>query len=57
MSGRKVLLDLAHRAGVVALLAGTAYGTCFVGYGVMELRRAGQAAAKIEAEEDRTKAP
>lgn len=42
----KLLADLVHRGTVLTLLAGTAYGTFFVTSCVMELRKAGQEAAK-----------
>ena len=48
MSGAKIALDLVHKASVMSLLAGTAYGTYFVSCAMVELRRAGQAAAKQE---------
>lgn len=50
MSGGKVALDLIHKASVVSLLAGTAYGVYFVSSAVMELRRMGQDAAKKQEE-------
>lgn len=50
MSGGKVALDVIHKAAVVSLLAGTAYGTYFVSSAVMELRRMGQDAAKKQEE-------
>lgn len=50
MSGGKVVLDVVHKAAVVSLLAGTAYGTYFVSSAMMELRRMGQEAAKKEKE-------
>lgn len=50
MSGGKIALDLAHKAAVMSLLAGTAYGTYFVSCAVVELRKAGQGAAKQEEE-------
>lgn len=50
MSGKTLVLDLVHRAGVVTLIAGTAYGTFFVSSAMLELRKAGQEAAKKEEE-------
>ena len=46
MSGAKVVLDVIHKATVVSLLAGTAYGTYFVSSAMLELRRMGQEEAK-----------
>lgn len=57
MSGGRLVLDLAHKAGVISLLAGTAYGTYVVSSAVVELRRAGQAAVKKEPDSGRAKAP
>lgn len=50
MSGGKIVVDLVHKAAVVSLLAGTAYGTYFVSSAMMELRRMGQEAAKKQEE-------
>lgn len=50
MSGGKVVLDVVHKAAVVSLLAGTAYGAYFVSSAMMELRRMGQEAAKKQEE-------
>ncbi|CAM9302483.1 unnamed protein product [Hapterophycus canaliculatus] len=50
MSGGKLVLDVAHKAAVLSLMAGTAYGTYFVSSAMMELRRMGQEAAKKQEE-------
>lgn len=57
MPAGKVALDLAHKAAVVSLLAGTAYGTYFVSSAVMELRRMGQDAAKKQEEAEAANPP
>lgn len=44
------MLDVVHKAAVVSLLAGTAYGAYFVSSAMMELRKMGQDAAKKQEE-------